>query len=107
MSDDPNINPFTGEPRWFGDALEKALNKSLPSGIGTETACHYCGQPVTPDQAYLCEQENRDGGTYTIVFHSSIDQLCALKWGAERLENIAGRLEAILALFGYVNDGRD
>jgi hypothetical protein len=78
-----------------------------PVGVGTEVACHHCGEAVTPDQAFLCEFENRDGSTYTVVFHKDIDRLCALKWSAERLESVAFRLEAILALFKYVDDGRD
>jgi hypothetical protein len=78
-----------------------------PSGIGSQVACYYCGKATTPDDAYLCEFENQDGSTYTVVFHKGIDTLCALKWAAERMDAISGKLEAILALFKYVDDGRD
>jgi hypothetical protein len=75
--------------------------------IGSQVACLYCGKATTPGDAYLCEFENSDGSTYTVVFHKGIDTLCALKWAAERMEAISGKLEAILALFKYVDDGRD
>jgi hypothetical protein len=83
------------------------FDNGTPVGIGTEVACHHCGGTVTPDQAFLCEFINRDGSTYTVVFHKDIGRMCAIRWAAERLENVAGRLEAVLALFKYVNDGRD
>jgi hypothetical protein len=82
-------------------------NFAQPAGIGIEIACHHCGKAVTPDEAYLCEFINRDGSTYTVVFHKGLDYMCAFKWAEERLQNISGRMEAILALFKYVNDGRD
>jgi len=75
--------------------------------VGTEVACHHCGGAVTPDQAYLCEFINRDGSTYTVVFHKGLEQLCALQWAAKKMEEVGGRIEAILALFKYVDDGRD
>lgn len=82
-------------------------NSTPQPALGIEVACHHCGAAVKPDEAYLCEFENRDGSTYTVVFHKSLEHLCAFKWAAERLENVSGRLEAILALFKYVDDGRD
>lgn len=83
-------------------------SNNVPAQDGTETvACHACGKPVKPEEAYLCELTKRDGTTEIAVFHKGIDYMCPLKWAAERLENISGRLEAIIALFKYVDDGRD
>jgi hypothetical protein len=76
-------------------------NNAIPTYDGTQAvACHACGEPVKPEEAYLCELAKRDGTTEIAVFHG-IDRLCPLKWALERLENIGGRLEAILALLGY------
>jgi hypothetical protein len=99
--DSNNLNPFTGEPQWFPTHLPNPA-------WGTESVpCHECGEPVLPEEAYLFEFSKRDGTTDIAVFHKGIDRMCPLKWAAERLESISGRLEAILALFKYVDDGRD
>jgi hypothetical protein len=79
----------------------------MRDSIGTEVACYHCGEPVKPEEAYICEIENRDGSTEPVVFHKGLDRMCAFGWAAERLESISGRLEAILALFKYVDDGRE
>ena len=83
------------------------FDNGTPVGIGTEVACHHCGGTVTPDQAFLCEFINRDGSTYTVVFHKSLEDACALKWAAAKIDDIRFRLEAFLGLMKYVDDGRD
>jgi hypothetical protein len=82
-------------------------DNAMPAEIGTSVACYHCGEAVTPGEAYICEFENHDGSTEPVVFHKGLDRMCAFKWAAARLEDFNGRLEAILALFKYVNDGRE
>jgi hypothetical protein len=80
-----------------------------PNGaeIGTAVPCHFCHEDVAPGEAYVCELENRDGTSSPAVFHKGADRMCGLKWAAELLEEWNGRMEAILALFKYVDDGRE
>ncbi len=82
---------------------EDCHDSRLPNPLsGTETIpCRFCREPVKPEEAYLCELENRDGTTEVAVFHGSFDRMCPMKWVAERLENLNGRLEAIIALLRY------
>jgi hypothetical protein len=80
-------------------------NNAMPVDI--EIACHFCGEAVTPDEAYIAEFENHDGSSSPLVFHKGADRLCCLKWAAELLEDWNGRMEAMLALFEYINDGRE
>lgn len=77
----------------------------VPAEVGIP--CHHCGEAVTPEEAYICEFVNPDGTSTPVVFHKGMDRLCVFEWAVPRLEEWAGRMEAIVALFKYVNDGRD
>lgn len=72
-------------------------NAQPEAALGGDVACHECGQPVKPAEAYLCELERADGSTETVVFHSGIDRMCPVRYAAKRLGQINDRLEAILA----------
>jgi len=80
-------------------------SNNAPAQNGTETvACHACGEPVKPEEAYLCELSKLDGTTEITVFHKGADYMCPLRWATGRLEDLGGRLEAIIALLGYCED---
>src|SRR5258708_819142 len=83
----PNINPFTGEPRWLGEALENALNDQLIA-----IPCAECGEPVHAAEAYPMEIENFDGTSEIAVFHTDFAKLCPLKWASKRLEAVNAKM---------------
>jgi len=67
-------------------------------------ACYACGEPVKPEEAYLCEIERMDDTTEIAVFHATINKLCPLKWAAKRLGEINTKLEAILDLMKTIKE---
>ena len=69
--------------------------------------CLACGEPVKPQDAYLCEIEGMDDTTEIAVFHSGIDKLCPLRWAGEQLRLVNDKLEAILALMNEAAKGTD